>query len=98
MAEHNLSFRTGDHFIKLVKSMFPDSSIANRFQCSRTKTSVLARTGNGRFSHDKVVETLTSAPVYYSLLVDESNLNFCTILGWRFLRHAGVFRMFISLE
>ena len=73
VAEHNLSFRTGDHFTKLVKSMFPDSSIANRFQCSRTKTSVLVRNGNGCFGHDKVVETLTSAPVYYSLLVDESN-------------------------
>ena len=26
VAEHNLTFRTGDHFTKLVKSMFPDSS------------------------------------------------------------------------
>ena len=25
-------------------------------------------------------------------------LEFCAILGWRFLCHAGVFRMFTSLE
>ena len=34
VAEHNLSFRTGDHFSKLVKSMFPDSEIARQFQCT----------------------------------------------------------------
>ena len=74
VAEHNLPFRIGDHFTKLVKGMFPDSDIARQFQCSRTKTSVLVRYGNGRFCHDKLVETLTSTtPVNYSLLVDESN-------------------------
>ena len=74
VAEHNLPFRIGDHFTKLVRGMFPDSDIARQFQCSRTKTSALVRYGNGSFCHDKLVETLTSTkPVYYSLLVDESN-------------------------
>ena len=41
VVEHNLPFCVGDHFTKLVKSMFPDSEI--QFQCSRTKTSVLSR-------------------------------------------------------
>ena len=74
VAEHCLPFRTGDHFTKLVKSMFPDSEIARHFQCSRTKTSVLTRFGNGKFCHDQLIRKLTSdTPVYYSLLVDESN-------------------------
>lgn len=74
VAEHNLSFRTGDHFTKLVKAMFPDSEVAKGFQCSRTKTSVLTRYGSGKYYHDKLVETLSSSPpVYYSLLIDESN-------------------------
>ena len=73
VAEHNLPFRTGDHFTKLVKQMFPDSNIAKRFHCSRTKTSVLVRYGNGSFSHDQVVERLTTTPIFFSLLVDESN-------------------------
>ena len=73
VAEHNLPFRTGDHFTKLVKQMFPDSNIAKRFHCSRTKTSVLVRYVNGSFSHDQVVERLTTTPIFFSLLVDESN-------------------------
>ena len=73
-AEHNLSFRTADHFTKLVKTMFPDPEVARQFQCSRTKTSVLTRFGNGKFCHDQLIVRLTSdTPVYFSLLVDESN-------------------------
>ena len=52
VAEHNLPFRTGDHFSKLVKSMFPDSKIAKKFHCPRTKTSVLSRYGNAKWVHD----------------------------------------------
>ena len=75
VAEHNLPFRVGDHFTKIARVMFPDSSIAKQFQCSRTKTSVLVRYGNGLFCHEKLIQRLTSnSPlVYYSLLVDESN-------------------------
>lgn len=73
-AEHNLSFRIGDHFTKLVKKMFPDSEIAKYFQCSRTKTSVLTRFGNGKFYDDNLVLKLKcTKPVYFSLLINESN-------------------------
>ena len=43
IVEHNLPFHVnvGDHFTKLVKSMFPDSEIAKQFQCSCTKTCVV---------------------------------------------------------
>ena len=58
VVEHNLPFRVGDNFTKLVKSMFPDSEVARQFQCSRTKTSVLARYGNGKYCHDKLIDTL----------------------------------------
>ena len=74
VVEHNLPFRVGDHFTTLVKSMFPDSEIAKQFQCSRTKTSVLSRYGNGKYYHDKLIETLRgNPPVFFSLLMDESN-------------------------
>ena len=68
VAEHNLSFRCGDHFTKLVMSMFPDSNIARQFQCSRTKTSVLVRYGNSKFCQDELLSTLTGddhEPVFY---------------------------------
>ena len=38
VAEHNLSFSTADHFTKLCKKMFPDSKVADKFSCGRTKT------------------------------------------------------------
>eukprot|EP00117_Sycon_ciliatum_P027396 scpid104105/ scgid22265/ len=41
VAEHNLSFRSAEHFSKLVKVMFPDSKIAASFACSRTKTAAI---------------------------------------------------------
>ena len=54
--------------------MFPDSEIARQFQCARTKTSVLTHFGNGKFCQDQLIERLTSdIPVYFSLLIDESN-------------------------
>ena len=74
-AVHNLPFRTGDHFTKLVKYMFPDSEIAQQFHCSRTKTSVLTRHGNSHSVHEDLIAkpTQSTPAVYYSLLVDESN-------------------------
>ena len=54
--------------------MFADSEVAKHFQCSCTKTSVLVHVGNGKFCHDQLVERIISdTPVYFSLLVDESN-------------------------
>ena len=75
VAEHNLPFRIGDHFTKLVKAMFPDSQIASQFHCSRTKTSVLSRFGNSTWIQNQLVHQLTHSaqPVFFSLLVDESN-------------------------
>ena len=74
VAEHNLSFHIGDHFTKLVKSLFPECDVAKGFQSSRTNTSVLSRYGIGKYYYDKFVKSLTSStPIYYSLLIDESN-------------------------
>ena len=74
VADHNLSFRIGYHFTKLAKKMFPDTEIAKYLQCSRTKTSILTRFGNGKFCHDNLVLKLKcTKPVYFCLLIVESN-------------------------
>ena len=73
VAEHNLPFRCGDHFTKLVKVMFPDSDIARQFQCSRTKTSVLVRYGNSKVCQEEMMTMLGNGDVFYSLMIDESN-------------------------
>lgn len=38
VAEHNLAFNTSDHATKLFSKMFPDSEMAQKFSCGRTKT------------------------------------------------------------
>lgn len=77
IAEYNLPSCCGDHFTKLVKFMFPDSDIAHQFQCSRTKTMVLAKHGNSKYCQDQLIETMNGdgglGPMFYSILIDESN-------------------------
>ena len=41
VAEHNLSFSTGDDFTKLCKKIFPNSKVAEKFSCARTKTRLI---------------------------------------------------------
>ena len=38
IAEHNLSIATADHAGSLFRKMFPDSKIAEKYKCKRTKT------------------------------------------------------------
>ena len=55
VADHNLPFRTGDHFTL--------SAIAKEIQCSRTKTSVLARYGCRTEAKDLVILVRLYDPV-----------------------------------
>ena len=41
VTEHNLPFAVADHFNKVCSLMFPDSKIAAKFACARTKTAAL---------------------------------------------------------
>jgi hypothetical protein len=43
VAEHNLPASLGDHFTDLARQMFPDSEIAKRFKCKRTKTTQIVK-------------------------------------------------------
>ena len=42
LGEHHLAFQLGDH-CKLFKLMFPGSSIAKDFKCSRTKATAVLK-------------------------------------------------------
>ena len=48
IAQHNLSFLLSDHMSKLYEKIFPNSKIAKRFACSRTKTASIL---NGAMMH-----------------------------------------------
>lgn len=43
IAEHNLAFAVADHFTKLAKQMFPDSAIATKFACGKTKATQIIK-------------------------------------------------------
>ena len=43
VAEHNVAFSVADHFTKLSAKMFPDSEIAKKFACGKTKTTCIVK-------------------------------------------------------
>ena len=44
LIEHNIAFSAANHLSRLVKEMFPDSRIATKHACHRTKATAIART------------------------------------------------------
>jgi len=71
VAEHNLPFLVADHFTELVKVMFPDSDIAKKFKCKRTKTTHIVTEALAPCLDEKVSEQCKTNT--FSILVDESN-------------------------
>ena len=65
--EHNIPFSVSDCFSDLIPIMFPDSTIASKFSCKRTKTAAI------------VIEALApneqECTIKYAIavMVDESN-------------------------
>ncbi len=71
VAEHNISFSTANHFSHLVQAMFPDSDIAQNYQCARTKaTCIIKRALNPHFL-DPVIQLCQRGP--FSILCDEDS-------------------------
>ncbi|XP_060556756.1 uncharacterized protein LOC132717332 [Ruditapes philippinarum] len=71
IAEHNLSFSVADHFTDLVKVMFPDSDIAKKFKCRRTKTTNIVTKALAPVAEKKVTKLCRENK--FSVLMDESN-------------------------
>ncbi|XP_033744260.1 zinc finger BED domain-containing protein 5-like [Pecten maximus] len=71
ICEHNIAFNTADHFTKLCKLMFPDSKIAQKFHCGRTKTTQIVKKSLAPDLQKVVVDHLKNKP--FSLSCDESN-------------------------
>ena len=69
-AKHNLAFLNSDHANKLFKEMFPDSEIAKKFACGRTKTTAIVKDALAPHFHKKMVNHLSNT---FSILMDESN-------------------------
>ena len=80
IAKHILAFLSSDHSNKLFKEMCPDSKIAKKFACGRTKTIAIVKEAISPDLHKKAVNNLSNP---FSILTDESNDKFnksCIIL------------------
>lgn len=70
VAKHNLAFLSSDHATKLFGSMFPDSKIAKKFACGRTKTTAIVKQALAPHFMQKVVQNMSNP---FSVMMDESN-------------------------
>ena len=71
VAEHNLPLLVADHFTELVKEMFPDSEIAKKFACKRTKTTHIINSAIAPAFDDTVTNLCKTEK--FSVMMDESN-------------------------
>ncbi|KAG5867730.1 hypothetical protein JTB14_010140 [Gonioctena quinquepunctata] len=69
-AEHNLPFKTLEHLPKLIRNLCPDSAIAKKIKCSRTKGTQLICHYIGPENLSRVCEQLKSK--HFSLIIDET--------------------------
>lgn len=70
VAEHNLAFKASDHATKLFSKMFPDSEVAKKFACGRTKTQAIIKEALAPHFAEKTLASMTNP---FSILMDESN-------------------------
>ena len=57
---------------ELFKTMFPDSQIAQKFNCGKTKCSYLITHGLATYFHDRMLASLKDGDVKYVISFDES--------------------------
>ena len=70
LAEMNIPMNTADTFTRAVKVMFPDSEIARKFQCGRSKATALVK----ELSHTAREDLLTSMQMMpFTVSTDGSN-------------------------
>jgi hypothetical protein len=71
VAKHNIAFLASDHATKLFSRMFPDSEIAKKFRCCRTKTTAIIKEAISPHFLRNATGNLSSSP--FTLMIDESN-------------------------
>jgi hypothetical protein len=71
LIQHNLPLATSDHLGPLFRSVFPDSDIAKKYSCGRTKTCAIVNKAMGPHCHEYVVKHCLQHP--FSLGIDGSS-------------------------
>ncbi|KAG5869845.1 hypothetical protein JTB14_009007 [Gonioctena quinquepunctata] len=72
LVEHNVPFLVMDHLSDVIKDTFPDSEIARKFSCKRTKSSAIAYNVLGGQFEEKMIQDLKSGLSTFSVIIDES--------------------------
>lgn len=76
ISEHNLSYNLMEHLPALLPKLCPDSEIAKKIQCSRTKCSCIVKNVIGKQNESEICEILKNTK--FSLIIDESTDRACT--------------------
>ena len=71
VVEHNLPFSVSDCFSDLIPIMFPDSTIASKFSCKRTKTAAIVTEALAPNEQECTIKYAKAGPI--AVMVDESN-------------------------
>lgn len=72
LAVRPVPFTYADTASSTFAAMFPDSKIAEKFSCGRTKVSYIISDGLGPYFKKKVTEEASWPDVYYSIQIDET--------------------------
>ncbi|CAF1096593.1 unnamed protein product [Didymodactylos carnosus] len=72
VAQKGYSYRSVDDSSAIFKSMFPDSSIADKFSMGRHKLSYTIQYGLEPYFHDMMVDDLKRSNSFFSILIDET--------------------------
>uniref|UniRef100_V5H353 Uncharacterized protein n=2 Tax=Ixodes ricinus TaxID=34613 RepID=V5H353_IXORI len=67
-----IPFAYADTAFRAFPAMFPDSKIAEKFSCGRTKASNIISDGLGSHFEKKLIEEVGWPDVYYSIQIDET--------------------------
>ena len=70
LVEHNLPIVLADHIPQLNLAQYPDSAIASRLKCARTKTTALVNKVLAAETHREVIESMQACK--FSLIMDET--------------------------
>jgi len=70
ITEHNISFRTSNHLVALIKSVCPESEDIKKITCNRSKATAIVKNTIGKQGFEDLIEKLKTQ--YFSILIDES--------------------------
>lgn len=70
IAEHNLPYTTMEHLPKLIQKVCPDSKVALKIKCGRTKTESIVTNVIGSVSSSSIIELMKK--IKFAIIIDES--------------------------